>query len=120
MRIYSNPNFPSARPERAAPRERPPRRERIDTPTFLSELQARNAKALEALSDKRPQEPRKHAFDRTKPAPIPHTVQTGRGRKSNALSHRFSGFTGPPIEVPGGHVHEIHGSIEFGRRYPNR
>ena len=83
MKIYPNPNFPRKRPTFAASRALPPRRERIDTLTFVSELEARNARALEqgALSAPR--------------ALIDKPVANGTWR------------TGPPIKTPDGHIHVV-------------
>jgi len=110
MKIYSNPNFPRIRPEQAA------RRDQIDTLTFVSELQARNAKALEQLCA---QGLRRAPCGRAK-AVAPRTQHkhqvTGRVLTGDAHNHRFSGLTGPPIKIPGGHVHAIQGTTELGRK----
>ena len=115
MKIYSNPNFPRFRPEHAA------QRERIDTATFLAELQERNAKSLEYLRAHglrgTKDGPPKPNTERERSASYRHTHQaTGRTLKGGTHNHRFSGLTGPPIEVPGGHVHAIQGTTEFGRK----
>ena len=83
MKIYSNPNFPRKRPSFAAPTTLSSRRERIDTLTFVSELEARNNRALE-------QGGRSGMI-----------APTERVREAQHL-------TGPPIKIPGGgHVHAI-------------
>ena len=115
MKIYSNPNFPRAQPK---PKDR---QDRIDTLAFVSALQERNAKALAQLQA---QGLRRTEDRRAKPpvsaqqrAPNHHTHQiTGRTLKNGMHNHRFSGLTGPPIEVPGGHVHAISGTTELGQK----
>ena len=95
MNIYSNSQFPRKRSElvSSAPTTR---RERFDTLSYVAELEARNAKALQELSKKRSTD-------------VAHTQQTAGRRKKKGDNRRFSGHTGPPIETPGGHVHAIEG-----------
>ena len=81
MKIYSNSKFPRSRSElvSSAPSTR---RERFDTLSYVAELEARNAKALQELSKKRPHD--------------------------GSNKQRIWGRTGPPIKVPGGHVHSVY------------
>ncbi|MCL2563990.1 MAG: YmaF family protein [Oscillospiraceae bacterium] len=122
MKIYSNPNFPRGRTGIAVPQELSARRERVDTLAFVSELQERNALALEQL---RARGLRENQSGRPKAAPAARSARgnhahqsppQSRTRQSGPHSHRISGLTGPPIEVPGGHVHTISGTTELGRR----
>ena len=93
MKIHSNPNFPRVQPERAVPHNLPIRRERVsDTLKFVSELQARNTRALKEFRGFAPQER------------LSAVTKIERERPRERHSTRL---TGPPIEVPGGHVHSI-------------
>ena len=49
MKIYPNPNFPRYRPSASAPHKLPLPRKSFNTLTFVTELQARNSRALEHL-----------------------------------------------------------------------
>ncbi|MCL2568559.1 MAG: hypothetical protein FWE12_03870 [Oscillospiraceae bacterium] len=94
MKIYPNPSFPHARPERPTSRSRSTRCQRIDTIAFVTELQTRNTKALEQNQILRPRAEK---------------TQKSRAKlhQRDTADHCFSAVTGPPIEVPGGHVHAL-------------
>jgi len=113
MKIYTNPNFPRVPRET---RDRPMHnRQCRDTTQFLDELSTRNAAALRRLDNLRPDRPgsrstsvsHAHRFD---------DIHTRPARGHSPHCHRFSGITGTAIDVPGGHVHFLHGQTGFSRK----
>ena len=98
MKIYPNPNFTRTRQALPTPLGLPVRRERVtDTMRFVTQLQARNTRALETPL-------RLREVVATPQADISLLTERERPRERERHSTRL---TGPPIEVPGGHVHSI-------------
>ncbi|MCL2843475.1 MAG: hypothetical protein FWE28_08460 [Oscillospiraceae bacterium] len=93
MKIHTNPHFPLSGPaaENLSPGGD------TDTFQFIRSLEARNTLALARLRD---------GFQPREPAVKHHIHQM-----SGSQVRRFSGVTGPPIDVPGGHVHLVEGEI---------